>query len=274
MKIFLIILFLGLIQCSFGQDSIILLNEVTINKSAEKDLEKIIKSIKKNLKKNYQIEQKEFKIKQFSLLNSKDTLISNELTCFFNINSLDNNFSKKETKTKNNYAYKKIDFFDAYEEAKDSPEYWISEVLIRKNLNIVAFDFFNSFQDYKFEIKTEENLVTVCFLSEEMYSGFFTYDKRNYNLHRISFSSSQPYPFIVSNNDNGQKRGLKSWTYTIENTIIDFTENSQKQISLKSIISTEEIKDYSSIKYDKNGKEIRKDGIYSFHSFLKMEAVQ
>jgi len=273
MKKALLLILLFLFQFSYGQDSIIALNEVTVNKSAEKDIKNIIKKIKKNLKRNYESNTKEFSVKQIAILDKSDTLININRIYSFDIKSLDNNFSIKLVENKDNQFYRNKAFFDTYEEHSDSPEHWISESLIRKNLDIERFDFFNTLSDYQFLIKTEGHLITVQFTSDEYYSGYFIYDKNNYNLHHISFSNSKPYPFTASLSANGKNKVFKKWNYNTEEVTIQFTENNQNQIAIKSIICTVEIDDYYFEKYNKKGAIIKKEGPLQFYSFLKIEAI-
>jgi hypothetical protein len=258
-------------QFILAQDSIIQLQEVQVKHYDTKDVKKIIKSIKKNLQNNYLNDQKAYTMVQQSLLNDKDTLININATYYFNIKSLNNNFTKTIIDSIKNQKYINRDFFEKYDDYSDSPFRWVSEVLINKNLNVAGFEFFNYISEYVYDISVNQNTLHISFFTEDGFTGFLICDKKNYNLIKIAFKNSQPYPFTVSRSDNQSRKTLKSWTYSIVDTVIDFSENEKKQMFIKSVTSTEVISDYQFEKFDKRGKVIKFDGKYNFFSALKID---
>lgn len=260
-------------QHFFSQDTITQLEEVIVVGSYKKDIKKIVKNIKKRIKDDVEVSQKLYEVKEISIFDNEDTLINNSLQINLMSKSFDNNFTKKNIETDKNLLFKDLEFFKKYSDYRDSPEFWLCEVLYKKNLNVLGFDFFNDFATYDFDIKYDENFITINFTSTDMYSGFFVCDRYNYNLKTISYKNSSPYPFFVSYNDNGIKKGLKKWNYISEITTIEFGTNELNKIYIKSLNATEVIFDYVFEKYDKKGKVIYSEGPFIFHSSLEMVEV-
>jgi 6-pyruvoyl-tetrahydropterin synthase len=271
LQFILLLVLLNFNQFIFSQDTIIQLQEVQVKHNNTKDLKKIIRKIKKNLQNNYLNEQKVYTVSQKSLLNDKDTLISINASYSFNIKSLENNFAKTLIDSIKNHKYINRNFFDKYDNYSDSPFRWISEVLLNKNLNVAGFEFFNYISEYTYEIKLYENTLEITFTTEDGFNGYLFCDKKNYNLIKIAFKNTQPYPFTASSIDNQSRKTLKSWTYLIVDTSIDFSENEDKQIFIRSITSKEVMSDYQFEKFDKKGNVIEFDGLYNFFSTLKID---
>lgn len=270
MKNYILYYFLLLSFSLYCQDSIRNLKEVIILGTSENSVKEIIKNIKKSCKKNFEFGEKLYHVDQFSILNNNDTILNTSKEVNFFIKSLDNNYTKKNIVNENNLDFKKVDFFNKYKNDKDSPTFWLSEVLYRKNFNVLRFDFFNNLSDYTFEINYNEDRINIHFKSVEMYEGYFVCDSRNFNLIMISFKNSIPYPFYVSENDNGKKISLKKWNYKIESTYIEFENNNTNQFFIKNLTSTEEINNYTFEKYNKKGDTIYSEGPYNFISTLNV----
>lgn len=271
LQILYVIAFFYFSQFTFAQDSIVELQEVQIKQYNAKDVKKIIKSLKNNLEKNYENEQKTYIVLQHSILDNKDTLINMNAAYNFNIKSLNNNFTKTKIETIENKNYVDHVFFEKYDDFSDSPYRWISDVLINKNLNAAGYEFFNYISEYVYSVDLKQNMLHISFFTEDGFTGYVICDKKSYNLVKIAFKNSQPYPFTVSRTDNQSRKTLKNWTYSIVDTVIDFSENQKKQIFIKSLTSTEVISEYQFEKFDKKGIVIKQDGKYNFVSTLKID---
>ncbi|WP_396179851.1 hypothetical protein [Flavobacterium sp.] len=188
LKFLLLFLLLYSTQRILAQDSIIHLNEVQVKHYKPRDVKKVIKSIKKRLQSNYLNEQKAYTVVQQSLLNNKDTLINIDANYYFNIKSLNNNFTKTIIDSLKNQKYVNRNFFEKYDDYSDSPFRWISEVLINKNLNVSSFEFFNYISEYNYDINVVQNTLYISFFTEDGFTGFLICDKKNYNLTLLSES--------------------------------------------------------------------------------------
>ena len=270
MNKYIITFFLLLNTFIYGQqDSIRNLNEVMVYGSNKNNVKKILKKIKKSCINNYEFEERLYQVSEISIMDQNDTLIRKNKEIQLFVKSLNNNFSKNDIQDEKNIDFKSI-FFSKYINIKDSPLFWISEALYRKNLNILNFDFFNNISSYDYEIIYCENKIKVQFKSKELYNGYFICDNQNYNLIEISFKNSTPYPFFVSSSKNGKKESVKNWKYEIENTLIEFGNNISK-FYIKSIFTNEVINNYTFEKFDKKEDTIFQEGPFQFTSILNLQ---
>lgn len=271
MNKYILSFFLFLNTFLYGQqDSIKNLNEVVVIGSNKDNVKKIIKKIKKSCISNFELDEKLYWLSEISIMNQNDTIIKKNKEIELFVKSLNNNFSKNEIQNEQNIDFKS-DFFSKYNDIKDSPLFWISEALYRKNLNILSFDFFNNISSYNYDVIYYENKIKVQFKSKELYNGYFICDNQNYNLIQISFKNSTPYPFFVSSNKNGKKESIKNWNYEIENTIIEFGSNISDKFFIKSLFTNEVINNYSFEKFDRKGDRTFHEGPFQFTSNLNLQ---
>ncbi|WP_207759781.1 hypothetical protein [Flavobacterium cyanobacteriorum] len=249
MKNFALLIIALICPSLFAQNNIIQLEEVTITKSQHNAAKKIIRNVKKRLRNNFNTHEKLYRVNQTAVVNDNDTVINNNMVVMFVIKSLDNNFTKTIIKDDANKLFRSSLFFQGYDDYRDSPEYWISQVLYNKNLNILGFDFFNNTAGYNFKITYDEKFITVSFTSDDMYSGFFICERETFNLQTLSFKNSDAYPFDVSNSDNGKKTGLKKWIYEVESSTIEFRTDESDKICLANVTVLEKISGYFFEKY-------------------------
>ena len=158
-------------------------------------------------------------------------------------------------------------FFNRYS-GNDSPMYWLTEVVIRKYVNVPELDFFNNFKDYTFERKrTNDGQYVIEFYSEQFYEGYFQYDK-NFNLKKMEFVLLKPYVIDHSQSRNGKFMFEKNWIYKQEKVSITFNTNNEGKNYVSELKASEEIQDYNFTRFDSNGGVVIKDIDLDFKSNL------
>lgn len=254
---------------SLGQDTL-KLKEVVVVKSYKSNAKKIFKKIKKQLKNNFETTERKYRINEISIYNQKDTLIYKDAHYNFNIKSLDDNFSKKIIEDEENIIFRNENFFKKYNEFRDSPEFWISNILYIKSLKVLNYDILKNYSKYELDISYDDDVIYVKFHSTDMYSGYLICDRNTFNIKKIFFKNSIQYPFTQLFSDNGKKKGLKSWNYLVESLTIEFETNQLNQLYIKSFSNNEVINDYFYERYDKKDEVIFKEGPFNFNSTVKI----
>ena len=256
-----------LFQASFGQIEDTEMEAMVIERISKKNIADIIQNIKRQTYANYTGSTQKYFITHLAFLNEKDSLLYSH---FLNNVSIDLKQKKiNRTQIHSNQNKEKLNavFFDRYPGSNDSPLYWLTEIVLRKYVNIPELDFFNNLSDYHYDRKVKGKITTVNFISDEFYEGAFSYDEK-YNLVQIQFQLNEPYPIDHSQSKNGKKMFEKNWLYQKEKVTIDLGLDAMQKIYIKSLRAEEEIKDYNFIRYDSKGKILVKDENLNFTSFL------
>lgn len=242
------------------------MEEMVIERVSKKNIIEIIEDIKKQTYKNYSADNGKYTITQQAFLNQNDTLIN--INSFFDI-SMDlksKKINKVKTSNPKNKEYYQEAFFSRYSN-NDSPLYWLTEVILRKNINIPELDFLNNINDYQYIRSTEKGITTITFFTEDYYEGFFKYDQK-YNLVEIEFYLTKPYPIDHSQVNNGKQLFVKNWILNAEVVRIKFKQDKKGQIFIDRLTAYEEMRNYNFEKYDSKGIVIIKDNNLNFNSSL------
>lgn len=258
------VFFLGLNSYSQIDDTD--MEEMVIERISKKNIVDIIEDIKKQTYKNYSGDNAKYTITQEAYLDKTDTLI--HINSFYDI-SMDlksKKINKVKTTNPKNKEYHKEAFFSRYTN-NDSPLYWLTEVILRKNINIPELDFLNNINDYQYIRTTEKGITTITFFTEDYYEGFFKYDQK-YNLLEIEFYLTKPYPIDHSQVNNGKQLFVKNWILNAEVVRIKFKKDKNGKIYIDRLTAYEEMRDYNFEKYDSKGKIIIKDNNLNFNSSL------
>lgn len=242
------------------------MDEMVIERVSKKNIADIIAEIKNQTYKNYSADNSKYIITQQAFLNQKDTLIN--INSFYDI-SMDlksKKVNKLKTNNPKNKEYYKETFFSRYSN-NDSPLYWLTEVILRKNINIPELDFFNNLKDYQYIRSTSKGITTVNFFTDDYYEGFFKYDQK-YNLIEIEFYLTKAYPIDHSQVNNGKQVFVKNWILNAEVVRIKFKFDARGKIIIDKLTAYEEMKNYNFEKYDSKGQIIIKDNNLNFNSSL------
>lgn len=243
------------------------LEELVIDKLSRSNIIDIIKKVRNQMYNNYDDSNYNYLVSHKAMINDTAQLLNSETVFDVNINLK----SKKINKSVLNHQKNKVSmdtiFFNRYT-GNDSPMYWLTEVVIRKYVNIPELDFFNNFKDYSFSrSKTKSGDYIIEFYSEQFYEGFFQYDK-NFNLKRLEFVLLKPYVIDHSQSRNGKFMFEKNWIYTKEKVAISVKTNSEGKNYVDELKATEEIEDYNFTRFDSNGGVVIKDIDLDFKSDL------
>jgi len=242
------------------------LEEMVIERVSKRSIIEIIEDIKAQTYKNYSGDNGKYIITQQAYLDQKDTLI--EINSFFDI-SMDlksKKINKVKTNNPKNKEFYKESFFSRYSN-NDSPLYWLTEVILRKNINIPELDFFNNINDYQYIRSTSKGITTVNFFTDDYYEGFFKYDQK-FNLVEIEFYLTKPYPIDHSQINNGKQLFVKNWILNAEVVRIKFKQDSRGKIYIDRLTAYEEMKNYNFEKYDSKGDVVLTDKNLNFNSSL------
>lgn len=243
------------------------LEELVIDKLSRANIIEIIKKVRNQMYNNYSSNNYRYMVSHQAKMNNKEGLLNSETVFDVSINLKNKKINKSIVKDPRNKVLMDTLFFNRYT-GNDSPMYWLTEVVIRKYVNVPELDFFNNFKDYTFtRKKTKEGLYIIEFYSELFYEGYFQYDK-NYNLKKIEFELLKPYPIDHSQSRNGKFISEKNWIYTKEKVFITFNVNSEGKNFVELLNASEEIKDYNFTRFNSNGEVLIKDTGLNFKSNL------
>ncbi|WP_372473085.1 hypothetical protein AB4865_09830 [Capnocytophaga sp. ARDL2] len=246
------------------------LEVIYIDKLSRSQIEQVITNVRNKTYKNYVNNTHDYEVTHKAVLNDTLTLVDSkelyEVAIFF-ANKKINKSIKSHPNNKNEINRA---FFERYS-FNDSPMYWLTEFVIRKYVNVPDLDFLNNFGEYQFQRSYEKDLVRIDFYSDDMYEGYFTFDK-NYNLKEVSFYLLHPYPIDHSQTKNGKKMFTKNWKYTKEKVSILFELNTQNKLVIKEMKAEEQITDYNFQRFNAKRELLLEDKNLNFKTELLFKA--
>lgn len=260
--------FLGFSQ--FGNDQ---LQEMVIEQISKNQVAKIVQKIKSKAHKNYDQQTNDYLLKQFTILNQKDTLVKYHLLYNISIDLPGKKINKTLKTSTENKEFLNSDFFKKYPGSNDSPLYWFTDLVLRKYINITALDFFNNLKDYRYNKSKEKNATTIHFISDKFYEGSFTYDKW-YRLQKIIFKLNEPYYIDHSQSKNGKSMFVKNWNYTQEQVEINFKNTNDNDFQITSLKVLERMKNYNFIRLNSKGDTLVEDKNLEFTTNLLLKRKQ
>ncbi|WKW45616.1 hypothetical protein P3875_07435 [Myroides sp. JBRI-B21084] len=243
------------------------LDELVIDKLSRASIIDIIKKVRTQMYTNYSLENYNYFVQHHATMGDTLQLLQSDLMCEVSINLKNKKINKSVLKHPKNKVEMDTVFFNRYT-GNDSPMYWLTEVVIRKYVNIPELDFFNNFKDYSFERKkTKDGDYVIEFYSEYFYEGFFQYDK-NFNLKKLQFVLLKPYPIDHSQTKNGKFMFEKNWIYSKEKVEITVKTTAEGKNYVDELKASEEIQDYNFTRFDSRGGVVIKDIELDFKSDL------
>ena len=243
------------------------LEELVIDKLSRANIIEIIKKVRNQMYNNYASDNYNYLVSHQATLNDTAQLLKSQTVFDVSINLKSKKINKSEVKNPKNNVVMDTVFFNRYS-GNDSPMYWLTEVVIRKYVNVPELDFFNNFKDYTFTRKKAKNGDYVIeFYSEFFYEGYFQYDK-NYNLKKMEFQLLRPYPIDHSQSRNGKFMFEKNWIYKTEKVVITFGVNSEGKNYVDELRASEAIEDYNFTRFNSIGEILIKDIDLDFKSNL------
>src|SRR5690606_38758159 len=270
MKKYLYILFVFLFLTSWNAQAQIDdtdLEEIVIDKLSRTSIIDIIKKVRNQMYNNYDNNNYNYLINHKASINDTAQLLQSQTVFDVSINLKSKKINKSIVKDSRNTVAMDTVFFNRYS-GNDSPMYWLTEVVIRKYVNVPELDFFNNFKDYSFERKrTADGLYIIEFYSEQFYEGYFQYDK-NFNLKKMEFVLLKPYIIDHSQSKNGKFMFEKNWIYKKENVSITFDTSNDGKNFVDELKASEEIQDYNFTRFDSKGGVVIKDIDLDFKSNL------
>lgn len=277
-NILYILLFLFCSSAVFAQIEDTEMDEMVIERVSKKNMLDIINNVKQQTYKNYTKSNYKYVVIQRAFIEARDsvkktdfydTLVNSRLDYDVSINLPSKKINKSKINTNLNKSKLNEKFFERYS-GNDSPLYWLTEIVLRKYVNIPELDFFNNITDYQFDRMVKGKITTVSFFSENFYEGEFVYDEK-YNLKSITFHLNVPYPIDHSQMKNGKYMFDKNWVYKTEIVKIKFKLDAQQKIYIDTLEAYEEIQNYNFKRYDSTGKITIEDKGLNFRSFLNLE---
>lgn len=270
MKKYLYILFVFLFLTSWNAQAQIDdtdLEEIVIDKLSRTSIIDIIKKVRNQMYNNYDNNNYNYLINHKASINDTAQLLQSQTVFDVSINLKSKKINKSIVKDSRNTVAMDTVFFNRYS-GNDSPMYWLTEVVIRKYVNVPELDFFNNFKDYFFERKrTADGQYIIEFYSEQFYEGYFQYDK-NFNLKKMEFVLLKPYIIDHSQSKNGKFMFEKNWIYKKENVSITFDTSKDGKNFVDELKASEEIQDYNFTRFDSKGGVVIKDIDLDFKSNL------
>lgn len=270
MKKYLYILFVFLFLTSWNAQAQIDdtdLEEIVIDKLSRTSIIDIIKKVRNQMYNNYDNNNYNYLINHKASINDTAQLLQSQTVFDVSINLKSKKINKSIVKDSRNTVAMDTVFFNRYS-GNDSPMYWLTEVVIRKYVNVPELDFFNNFKDYSFERKrTADGQYIIEFYSEQFYEGYFQYDK-NFNLKKMEFVLLKPYIIDHSQSKNGKFMFEKNWIYKKENVSITFDTSKDGKNFVDELKASEEIQDYNFTRFDSKGGVVIKDIDLDFKSNL------
>ncbi|RRA96966.1 hypothetical protein [Paenimyroides viscosum] len=270
MKKYLYILFVFLFLTSWNARAQIDdtdLEEIVIDKLSRTSIIDIIKKVRNQMYNNYDNNNYNYLVNHKASINDTAQLLQSQTVFDVSINLKSKKINKSIVKDSRNTVAMDTVFFNRYS-GNDSPMYWLTEVVIRKYVNVPELDFFNNFKDYSFERKrTADGQYIIEFYSEQFYEGYFQYDK-NFNLKKMEFVLLKPYIIDHSQSKNGKFMFEKNWIYKKENVSITFDTSKDGKNFVDELKASEEIQDYNFTRFDSKGGVVIKDIDLDFKSNL------
>lgn len=243
------------------------LEELVIDKLSRSSIIDIIKKVRNQMYNNYANNNYNYLVSHQAIINDTAELLNSETMFDVSINLKNKKINKSIAQDPRNKMSMDTLFFNRYT-GNDSPMYWLTEVVIRKYVNVPELDFFNNFKDYSFERnRTKDGQYIIEFYSEQFYEGYFQYDK-NFNLKKMEFMLLRPYVIDHSQSRNGKFMFEKNWVYKNEKVSIVFKTNAEGKNYVDELKASEEIQDYNFTRFDSNGQVLIKDIDLDFKSNL------
>lgn len=243
------------------------MEELVIDKLSRANIIEIIKKVRNQMYHNYTPNNYDYKVSHKANLNNKSMLIDSEMKYQVNINLKNKKIIKSIVKDPANRVVIDTVFFNRYS-GNDSPMYWLTEIVIRKYVNVPELDFFNNFKDYGFErMRAKDGTFVISFYSDQFYEGYFQYDK-NFNLKKMEFELLKAYPIDHSQSKNGKFMFEKNWVYKKEKVTITFKTTAEGKNYVDELKAYEEIDDYNFVRYNSIGEVLIKDANLDFDSSL------
>lgn len=242
------------------------MDELVIDKLSRANIIEIIKKVRNQMYNNYASNNYRYFVSHQATINDTAQLLKTDLMYDVSINLKNKKINKSLVKDSKNKVAMDSVFFNRYS-GNDSPMYWLTEIVIRKYVNVPELDFFNNFKDYMFERKLKNGLYTIEFYSEHFYEGYFQYDK-NFNLKKMEFELLKPYPIDHSQSRNGKFMFEKNWIYKREKVSITFNTNNEGKNVVDELKAYEEIEDYNFTRFNSLGEVLIKDIDLDFKSNL------
>lgn len=249
------------------------MDELVIDKLSRANIIEIIKKVRNQMYNNYAPDNYAYLVSHKASLNQKSALLDSEMKYDVSINLKNKKINKSLIKDSKNRVAMDTVFFERYT-GNDSPLYWLTEIVIRKYVNVPELDFFNNFKDYMFErSRTKDGLYRIDFYSELFYEGYFQYDK-NFNLKKMEFELVRPYPIDHSQSKNGKFMFEKNWIYKKEKVSITFKTNEEGKNYVDELLAYEEIQDYNFTRFNSVGEVLIRDSHLNFDSNLIFKRIK
>lgn len=264
-------------QMIYGQDTINNLNEVIVvrKESNRKEMIAILKKIKYNLRENYEEKNANYLINHFVLKDNKDTLVNKELLNTLNIKVLSkNNIQWMLNNDPRNSFHTDVSPYARFE-PEITEDHWLALSVFYDSMKVIDFDFFNIYNNYKYEISIVDDITTVRFTAPKYYSGYFSFNNKNYNLIRIAFMNTIPYDFYVYGwQDNGRHLEFKTkWKYNKVTIKLDFTQTERGKLLLANLDALQELVNFEFTRYNQSKRIIDKDINLRFYTTLQMKII-
>ncbi len=230
---------------------------LVIDKLSRANIIEIIKKVRNQMYNNYAADNYHYLVSHQATLNDTSQLLKSDVIYDVLINLKNKKINKSVVRDSGNKIEMDTLFFNRYN-GNDSPMYWLTEIVIRKYVNVPELDFFNNFKDYMFERKIKDGLYTIEFYSEFFYEGYFQYDK-NFNLKKMEFELLEPYYTDHGQSRNGKFMFEKNWVYKKEKVSITFGLNKDRKNYVEELKAYEEIEDYNFTRFNSLGEVLIKD---------------
>ncbi|MBA5791405.1 hypothetical protein H1R17_13435 [Flavobacterium sp. xlx-214] len=243
------------------------MDELVIDKLSRANIIEIIKKVRNQMYNNYASNNYQYFVSHQATINDTAQLLKTDVLYNVSINLKNKKINKSVVKDPMNKISMDTLFFNRYS-GNDSPMYWLTEIVIRKYVNVPELDFFNNFKDYMFTRKKAKNgQYVIEFYSDDFYEGYFQYDQ-NFNLKKMEFELLKPYPIDHSQSKNGKFMFEKSWLYKKEKVAITFVTNAEGKNVVDELKAYEEIDDYNFTRFNSVGEVMIKDTDLDFKSNL------
>ncbi|TRX00375.1 hypothetical protein, partial [Flavobacterium gawalongense] len=197
-KLHLSLILIFCFQINYSQDTINNLKEVVVvrKESNRKEMIAILKKIKYNLRENYEQGNINYLTNHFALKDNKDTLVNRKMLNSLNIKVLSkDNIRWMLNDDPNNSFHIDISPYTRFEPQVNDDYHTFALLIYHDSMQIIDFDFFNINNNYNYEISKVDDITTVKFTAHKYYTGYFTFNNKNYNLIRIVFMNTKPYNY-------------------------------------------------------------------------------
>jgi hypothetical protein len=250
-----------------------------VTKSSNKKLVRLfVKQIKKNLWANYNVGTAKYQINHLSIKDGKDTLV-NRVT----LNNLDLrpltevNLKKLFFNDPSNPFQIDTSPHDRFE-LTETKIHWLALSLFYDSLHVLDFDFFNNISKYDYEINQEGLITTISFKAARYYTGYFSFNNKNYNLIRVAFKNTKPYDYYVDYGFQQYSSNIEfesHWKYNKVTILLDFKETDKGTLLLTKLDAMQELTQFEFkryLAYSKNA--IDQDKNIKFYTILKMRILE